>query len=76
MGTLPERAKAACTEKWEDTEDSHGRDGFQELFAHVRMIYRKTKLAETVLEEYRKYTGFSVPTANSGNSRDRSHLVR
>ena len=25
------------------------------LFAHIRMIYRKAKLKETLLEEYKKY---------------------
>jgi hypothetical protein len=55
IGTIPQTAQAAYTHKWEDTEDALGRDGFQELFAHIRMIYRKVKLAETVLEEYKKH---------------------
>jgi hypothetical protein len=55
IGTLPTTVQAAYTRKWEDTEDALGREGFQDLFAHIRMIYRKTKLAETILEEYRKY---------------------
>ena len=45
----------AYTTKWEYLEDDLGRDNFQELFAHIRMIYRKAKLAETVLEEYEKH---------------------
>jgi len=55
IGTITPSAQAAYTRKWEDTEDALGREGFQELFAHVRMIYRKVKLAETVLQEYTKY---------------------
>lgn len=55
IGTITPSAQAAYTRKWEDTEDALGREGFQELFAHVRMIYRKVKLAETVLQEYKKY---------------------
>jgi len=55
IGTIPLTAQAAYTRKWEDTEDALGREGFQELFAHIRMIYRKLKLAETVLQEYKKY---------------------
>jgi hypothetical protein len=27
----------------------------QKLFAHIRMIYRKAKLRETALNEFRKY---------------------
>ena len=55
IGTLPQTAQAAYTSKWEDTEDALGREGFQELFAHIRMIYRKVKLGETMLQEYKKY---------------------
>ena len=55
IGSITQTSQEVYTRKWEDTEDSLGREGFQELFAHIRMIYRKTKLAETVLQEYRKY---------------------
>jgi hypothetical protein len=55
IGTIRQSAQPSYTRKWEDTEDLLGREGFQELFAHIRMIKRKTKLAETVLQEYKKY---------------------
>ncbi|MBL1175525.1 DUF262 domain-containing protein [Pantanalinema sp. GBBB05] len=43
------------TQIWEDEEEDLGRDTFQELFAHIRMIYRKAKLRETALNEFRKH---------------------
>jgi hypothetical protein len=55
ISTIPASSQDLYARKWEDAEIALGRDPFQELFAHIRMIYRKTKLAETVLEEYRKY---------------------
>ena len=55
IGDIPATQQLAYTQKWEDTEDALGRDGFQELFAHIRMIYRKAKLAETVLDEYKNH---------------------
>jgi len=55
IGNIPDAQRTVYTAKWEDTEEELGRDGFQELFAHIRMIYRKAKLAETVLDEYRNY---------------------
>jgi hypothetical protein len=55
LGTIPPNGQATYTKLWEDTEDSLGREGFQELFAHIRMIYRKVKLAETLLQEYKKH---------------------
>ncbi len=55
IGTIPQNSQPSYTRKWEDIEDSLGRESFQELFAHTRMIYRKTKLAETILQEYKKF---------------------
>lgn len=55
IGPIPEAQKEAYTIKWEDTQDNLGRDTFQELFAHIRMIYRKTKLASSVLKEFREH---------------------
>ncbi|PZV12214.1 MAG: hypothetical protein DCF22_12875 [Leptolyngbya sp.] len=43
------------TKIWEDEEEDLGRDTFQELFAHIRMIYRKAKLRETALSEFRNH---------------------
>jgi hypothetical protein len=60
IGAIPPANQRPYTTKWENLEDELGRDKFQELFAHIRMIYRKAKLAETLLEEYEKYI---LPTA-------------
>lgn len=43
------------TKIWEEEEEDLGRDTFQELFAHIRMIYRKAKLRETALSEFRNH---------------------
>ncbi|GBF80075.1 DUF262 domain-containing protein [Aphanothece sacrum] len=43
------------TQKWEDLEEDLGRDAFKELFSHIRMIYRKSKLSRKVIEEFREY---------------------
>jgi hypothetical protein len=55
IGQIPESKQEAYTKKWEDIEDQLGRENFKELFAHIRMIYRKRKLEKTILEEVRKY---------------------
>lgn len=55
IGKIAQTSRASYTRKWEDAEDALGRDGFQELFAHIRMIYRKLKLAGTVLKEYEEH---------------------
>jgi Protein of unknown function DUF262/Protein of unknown function (DUF1524) len=55
IGTISQSSQESYTREWEDTEDLLGREGFQELFAHIRMIKRKNKLKETMLQEYQKY---------------------
>jgi uncharacterized protein with ParB-like and HNH nuclease domain len=53
IGPIPEAQNEAYTTKWEDTQDNLGRETFQDLFAHIRMIYRKAKLGSSVLKEFR-----------------------
>ena len=55
IGEIPEKEQGQYTEKWENMEEELGRDAFQSLFAYVRMIYRKVKPQDTVLEEFRNY---------------------
>ena len=44
IGAIPVEQQEKYTKIWEDEEEELGRDTFQELFAHIRMIYRKAKL--------------------------------
>jgi hypothetical protein len=55
IGGIPKDHQEKYTKIWEDEEEDLGRETFQELFAHIRMIYRKAKLRETALNEFRKY---------------------
>ncbi|CAG0972176.1 hypothetical protein PHYC_01309 [Phycisphaerales bacterium] len=59
IGNLPEGESEEYSEKWEDAENDLGVEDFKELFAHIRMIYRKQKMRETVLKEFRE---FVIPT--------------
>lgn len=53
VGRAPADAEEEYTAKWEDAEDGLGGERFDDLFAHIRMIFAKTKLRGTVLEEFR-----------------------
>jgi uncharacterized protein with ParB-like and HNH nuclease domain len=55
IGSIPENEQDSYTKKWEDCEDDLGTEGFKDLFAHVRMIYRKAKQRDTILKEIRDY---------------------
>ena len=45
-------ASEAYAEKWEDAEENLGRDGFAELFIHIRMIFAKIRAKRELLKEF------------------------
>jgi uncharacterized protein with ParB-like and HNH nuclease domain len=55
IGNVPPSAQETYAKKWEGIEDSLGRAGFEELWAHIRTVYRKEKARDTTLEEIREY---------------------
>lgn len=55
IGKISEESRTAYTEKWENMEVNASRDGFNELFAHIRMIYAKTKAKKSILDEYKEF---------------------
>ena len=55
IGAIQEESeRETYTEIWEEIEESLGRDRFRDLFAHIRMIHRPTKLRGTLEAEFRK----------------------
>jgi Protein of unknown function DUF262/Protein of unknown function (DUF1524) len=54
IGALPANARDVYTKKWEDSEEDLGRTAFGDLFAHIRMVYRKAKPKGTLLEEFKE----------------------
>lgn len=72
IGAIPEQERTRYTKKWEDIEVDLGRDAFQSLFAHIRMIYRKAKPRDTVLEEFRQYVW---PTHNASDAMKAQALI-
>lgn len=55
IGATPEQSRSIYARKWEDIEEELGREAFQNLFGHIRMIFRKAKAKGTLLEELRAY---------------------
>ena len=43
------------TKKWEDLEESLGREPFEQLFSHIRMIFVKAKARHSILAETREH---------------------
>lgn len=54
IGEIPTNLQNAYTQKWEDMENDLTRQGFNELFVHIRMIYAKEKLREELVSNFKK----------------------
>lgn len=52
IGAIDEVDETAYTEKWEAVEESLGRDVFEDLFLHVRMIWSKERGRRELLKEF------------------------
>lgn len=55
IGGIPDSEKQNYTDKWEDIEESIGRDSFSDLFSHIRMIYRRSKPQGTLVKEFNEH---------------------
>lgn len=58
---IGERERTQYTERWEDAEIRLSRRGFNDLIAHIRMIFRKEKYRRSVLDEFNDYVVKAVP---------------
>ena len=54
IGPMDEQDKDEYTREWEDIENEVGRDGFRDIFAHIRMIHTQAKLRRTLQEEFQE----------------------
>ncbi|GIN19410.1 DUF4357 domain-containing protein [Siminovitchia fordii] len=52
IGAIPESEQDNYTNKWEDVEETLGRDRFNKLFDHIRMIIQKRKSSANYKDEY------------------------
>lgn len=54
IGAIPKDLQEKYNDIWENEEENLGRDYFQELFSHIRMIKQKNKLRTTALKAFRE----------------------
>ncbi len=52
IGSIKDESTADYTKIWEDEEEDLGRDGFRNLFTHVRMIHLKNKMRRALQDEF------------------------
>ena len=60
-------SQEVATKAWEDAEEALGTERFGELFAHLRMIYAKTKQRASLRAEFKQYVGAAME--------DREHFI-
>ena len=52
IGGIEGESTASYTKIWEDEEEDLGRDGFRDLFTHIRMIHLKNKMRRALQDEF------------------------
>ena len=55
IGRISPERQEELTEKWEELEIQTGREGFNDLFGHIRMIYAREKAKRGLIEEFKKH---------------------
>jgi len=55
IGKIEEAKQQKYTDKWDDIEEALGRDGFNAMFSHIRMIFAKCKSQKALVEEFDDY---------------------
>ena len=55
IGGMNSDIRSRYTNIWESLEEEVGRDGFREIFAHIRMIRLKSKLRGTLQQEFQDH---------------------
>ena len=55
IGKINEDNRDNYTDQWEEIETQLGRDDFNDLFGHIRMIKMKSKAKKSLQEEFYKY---------------------
>jgi hypothetical protein len=53
IGQIDQSEQQKYTDIWENLEVALGRDDFNNLFAHIRMIFSRVKAKKTLLEEFK-----------------------
>ncbi len=54
IGQLPEVEQNEYTLRWEQVEESLGREAFNDLIGHIRSIYRRTRRRGDILDSFRQ----------------------
>lgn len=62
IGRIAPARQDEFTEKWEELEVQTGRNGFNDLFGHIRMIYAREKAKRALLEEFKEHVLSVVAT--------------
>lgn len=52
VGAINEKIQPDYNAKWEEMEVALSRDGFNDLFGHIRMIYSKKKAQKSIQDEF------------------------
>lgn len=61
IGSIPLSKQDAYADKWENLEIDATRQGFNDVFTHLRMVYAKKKAQGSLLDEFEKFVMSKMP---------------
>lgn len=53
IGSMPDTIRPTYTDQWEEIEEELGRENFKDLFAHIRMVFVRSKARGALNQEFR-----------------------
>ena len=63
IGSLAISKQDAYADKWEDLEIDATRQGFNDVFTHLRMVYVKKKAQDSLIDEFEKFVKPNISSA-------------
>lgn len=63
IGKTDRNLQQKYTDKWDDMEESLGRDGFNSMLSHIRMIFAKCKSQSSLVESFESFVISRYPDA-------------
>jgi hypothetical protein len=61
IGQVATSQRSTYTQRWEEAEEDLGRESFNDLFGHIRMVFRQAKPQGTLIKEFKDHVPIEEP---------------
>lgn len=75
IAKIPQAERSAYAKRWEELEEMAGREGFEDVFSHTRMVFAKRKSQRALNEEFKRYVIDPVFDASPDDATGAKRLI-